>query len=307
MKYDAVLEGGGVKILGLAGAIAALEGAGFTPANFAGTSAGAIIAALRVAGYTPPELKRLGLELDFNQFREGAPLGTKTYHFFASKGIYKTDKFYNFIKTKLAAKGVFTFKDLRTSDEDPRWRYKLKVIASDITEGRMLILPDDVALFDQDPDDFEVAEAVRMSMSIPGFFRPAQLKDNYIVDGGLLSNFPIWLFDSDSTPTWPTFGILLREPSQGMPHEIDGMVSYMQAIFRTMLKAHDRRAISGHDYFQRVIQVPTGDVGTTDFGLTTQKKEWLYHQGLVAGKDFLDDWSWPRYIAWARQVRGIRE
>ena len=307
MKYDAVCEGGGAKILGLVGAIAALEGVGFTPANFAGTSAGAIVAALRVSGYTPPELKRLALELNFNDFKEGAAWGTKLYHLFMSKGIYKTDVFYDFMKTKLAAKGIFTFHDLRTSEEDPRWKYKLKVIASDITNGRMLILPDDVALFGLDPDEFEVAEAVRMSMSIPGFFRPAMLKDNYIVDGGLLSNFPIWLFDSDITPSWPTFGILLREPSMNQPNKVSNVLTYMQAIFSTMLKAHDRRAISGHDYFQRVIQVPTGDVGTTDFNMTAQKKEWLYHQGLVASKDFLDNWSWPRYVAWARQVRGIRE
>jgi NTE family protein len=307
VKYDAVLEGGGVKIMGLVGAIAAIEGRGLTPSNMAGTSAGAIIAALRVAGYTASELKSIGLSLDFSQFKEGAPLGTKTYHFFANKGIYKTDEFYEWIKTKLAAKGVFTFKDLRTSEEDPRWRWKLKVIASDITESRMLVLPDDLVLFDMDPDDFEVAEAVRMSMSIPGFFRPARLKGNFIVDGGLLSNFPIWLFDSDHTPTWPTFGILLREPSQGKPNVVDGMISYMMAIFNTMLKAHDRRAISGHDYFQRVIQVPTGDVATTDFHLTAQKKEWLFHQGQVSGKDFLDNWSWPRYVAWAKQIRGIRD
>lgn len=265
------------------------------------------MAALRVSGYTPAELKKLALEIQFGDFKEGARWGTKLYHLFANKGIYKTDAFYRFMQRHLAAKGVFTFKDLRTQYEDPRWKYKLKVIASDVTAGRMLVLPDDLVLFDMDPDDFEVAEAVRMSMSIPGFFRPARLKDNYIVDGGLLSNFPIFIFDSDGAPEWPSFGILLREPTDSTPHEISSIVTYMQAIFSTMLKAHDRRAISGQDYFQRLIQVPTGNVATTDFDMTSQKKEGLYHSGFVAAKDFLDDWSWPRYYNWAKQVRGIKE
>ncbi len=54
-----------------------------------------------------------------------------------------------------------------------------------------------------DPDELEIATAVRMSMSIPMFFDPVVHRnptnrddEHVIVDGGLLSNFPIWLFDS---------------------------------------------------------------------------------------------------------------
>ena len=40
-----------------------------------------------------------------------------------------------------------------------------------------------------------------------------------IVDGGMLSNFPVWLFDCDDgdVPEWPTFGLLLVEPKPEMP------------------------------------------------------------------------------------------
>ena len=54
-----------------------------------------------------------------------------------------------------------------------------------------------------DPDELEIAAAVRMSMSIPIFFDPVVYngppqprRAALIVDGGLLSNFPVWLFDS---------------------------------------------------------------------------------------------------------------
>jgi NTE family protein len=69
----------------------------------------------------------------------------------------------------LEAKGKRTFGDLvRREDVELRYRYKLQVIASDVTERRLLVLPRDVPkLGIEDPDDIDVAHAVRMSMSIP--------------------------------------------------------------------------------------------------------------------------------------------
>ena len=52
-----------------------------------------------------------------------------------------------------------------------------------------------------------------MSMSYPFLFAPVELyqggKPHYVVDGGLLSNFPIWLFDSPK-PKRPTWGFRLH-------------------------------------------------------------------------------------------------
>ena len=111
-----------------------------------------------------------------------------------------------------------TFKDVIRKDlpdnlseaELRRAKYKLKVIASDITSGRMLVLPDHIADYeDKDGnrftiDEFPLVDAVRMSMSFPFFFDVVTLyrdgKPHYIVDGGLLSNFPVWLFDSGDRP-----------------------------------------------------------------------------------------------------------
>ena len=40
------------------------------------------------------------------------------------------------------------------------------------------------------------------------------------MDGGILSNFPIWLFDSKGEPDWPTFGLKLIEPEFGKPQDV---------------------------------------------------------------------------------------
>jgi NTE family protein len=56
LRADAVFEGGGVKGIGLVGAVTVMEERGYRWMNLAGTSAGAIVASLLAAGYTGPEL-----------------------------------------------------------------------------------------------------------------------------------------------------------------------------------------------------------------------------------------------------------
>ncbi|MBV8268880.1 MAG: patatin-like phospholipase family protein, partial [Planctomycetaceae bacterium] len=209
-KVDAVFEGGGVKGIALIGAAEIVEAAGYAFHNLAGTSAGAIIAALLAAGYSAAELKPILMGLDFKQFEDTSLLGRipllgKEYEVVRYLGIYDGDYFLNLMRRLLSEKlqkDEVTFRDLILpgSTED-RYRFKVHVIASDISRGRMLVLPDDIRAYGREPEDLEVATAVRMSMSIPFFFKPVTEKNRqgeacYIVDGGLLSNFPIELFDT---------------------------------------------------------------------------------------------------------------
>jgi NTE family protein len=163
----------------------------------------------------------------------------------------------------------------------------------------MLVLPQDVKDYGQDPADLEVALAVRMSMSIPFFFIPMRLQDSYVVDGALLSNFPVELFDSAGPPEWPTFGFKLvraRDATTVVRHPISGPLSEMAAMCFTALEAHDAYYLSA-DKFVRTISIDTLDVQTTDFNLTPERKEALYQSGVAAAKDFLAHWSFPAYVA----------
>ena len=81
-----------------------------------------------------------------------------------------------------------------------------------------------------------------MSMSIPFFYEPVKLVNrqtkaaSYLVDGGLLSNFPVWLFDTEGTqPAWPTFGFKLVEPGAGKPRRVRGPISLLTALFATAM------------------------------------------------------------------------
>jgi len=302
MNADLVFEGGGVKGIGLVGAYRVIEEQGYVPANIAGTSAGSIVGALVAAGYSAAEMQTIIDALDYEKFKDPSlvdrlPLIGKLINILAEDGIYKGDSAEAWMRDLLANKGIHTFRDLIVGGyTEDRYKYKLNVVTADLTNGRLVVLPQGIAAYGLDPDELEVAKAVRMSMSIPFFFEPVVLKGCYFVDGGLLSNFPIWLFDSPPgvAPEWPTFGVKLIEPGQSGPNQIDGPIDFIAAMVRTMLEAHDKLHVENDDV-PRTMMVPTGDVHTTDFGITSTQRAKLYQAGVDTARTFFQTWDFDTY------------
>ncbi len=320
---DLVFEGGGVKGIGLAGALATLEERGYRPQNVAGTSAGAISAALLAAGYTAAELREIILNLDYRQFQDKGwedkvPLIERSLSMLLDLGLYEGSYFLEWIRERLEAKGVRTFADLVHPEyaDDPRFRSRLQVVASDVTKHELLVLPRDAPKLGIEPDDLDVALAVRMSMSIPVFFEPVRFENpktgetHVIVDGGMLSNYPVWLFDCDdgTPPDWPTFGMLLVEPKPQIPlgarlpkRKMAGsgagaVIDYVKSLAQTMMEAHDRLYVEQANY-ARTIPIPTLGVGTTEFDLSKERAITLFDSGRWAAEKFLDNWDFEAYIA----------
>ena len=312
-KYvDLVFEGGGVKGIALVGAFSFLEEQGYEPQNMAGASAGAIVAALIAAGYTSAELRKIIGELDYDHFKDESwedriPLAGRSLSILKDLGVYEGEAFLAWMRNLLEAKGIQTFGDLvRREDTELRYRYKAQVIASDVTERRLLVLPRDAPrLGVDDPDDLNVALAVRMSMSIPIFFEPVKFanpqtsREHLIVDGGMLSNFPVWLFDAEE-PLWPTFGLKLVEKPrapigdqlrQETPRSgVLSVIDYLRSLVDTMMAAHDRLYIEESD-FDRTIAIDTLGVGTTEFDLSEERAMGLFRSGRTAAEKFLADYQ----------------
>lgn len=309
MKADAVFEGGGVKGIALAGALSYAEKEKKIKwQSVAGTSAGAIIAALIASNYSAGEIKDIMFNLDFSLIKDEGLLDKlslpgKTLSLLLEKGIYEGKFIEQFVDNLLKKKGVSTFGDLRIQGEtNPRYCYRLNVIASDISRGKMLVLPHDIKDYGYNPDAFSVARAVRMSMSIPVFYEPVVIKfevkgkklKNYIVDGGILSNFPVWIFDSAENPEWPTFGFRLVEPGNGEPREINNILDFLGSMIGTMIEAHDERHIQDAN-FKRTIAIPTMGVKTTEFNIKPARKEMLFNSGYKAAEEFFDGYSEDKY------------
>jgi NTE family protein len=320
-QADLVFEGGGVKGIGLAGAYRELYDSGYRPGCVAGTSAGAITAALVAVGYSGAELQQVALhEMDFKKFEDPTFLdhfgvAGDIAEFLKSRGMHSGKYFLGWIREQLQAKGKTQFGHLRDPNPSAENRtYKLQVIASDISAQSMIVLPRDAQQLGLgDPDELEIAQAVRMSMSIPVFFEPVVQRDGHgqehtIVDGGLLSNFPIWLFDSAPgvRPSCPTFGMLLVAPNQAAPliqnppagaqlGPVTSPIEFAKAIADTMMEAHDRFYVEQAN-FARTIPIPTLGVKTTEFDIAPERAQELFNSGGEAAKSFLGSWNFDAYI-----------
>ena len=213
----------------MAGAYAALEERGYEPQNVAGTSAGAITAALIAAGYSAAELREIIFDLDFRQFKDQAwedriPLVGRRSASCSTRASSRAVLPGLDARPARRRRASTTFAEL----EDRVGRPEVPLSAAGDRLRRharqLLVLPRDAGELGIEPDELDVAYAVRMSMSIPIFFEPVRIEnprdghEHLIVDGGMLSNFPVWLFDCAArAPDWPTFGLLLVEPDPKVP------------------------------------------------------------------------------------------
>jgi NTE family protein len=319
-----VFEGGGVKGIGLVGAVAAIEEAGYVFENLAGTSAGAIVAGLLAVGYGAQRLKEIVGTINYHEFQDKGTLDRlgipgMLASIITEYGIYEGKFFEKWFGDLLKETGKTKFGDILTDDPREEYKYKLQVIASDISDRKLLILPRDLKSFGLDPDEFPIARAVRMSMSIPVFFEPVKLEDasgrpHYIIDGGMLSNYPVWLLDDRENCTWPTFGFKLVEPAEqklkeGEPIPIRNPVDFLSAMLGTMMGAHDSYhiSVSKGDY-ARTIGIPTvidvfggkKEIKTTYFDIKPEETDALYENGRKAARDFITQWS---FEDWKRKFR----
>ncbi|GAB3791400.1 patatin-like phospholipase family protein [Virgibacillus kimchii] len=296
MKIDGVFSGGGVKAYAFIGALESIENKKLQLERVAGTSAGAIIAAFIAADYRGREIKNLLDDVNLQQFADPPKITkllpfSKWFFLYFQLGINRGDKLESWLYEKMAKKNIFTFNDLKPG--------YLKVVVSDLSLGKLVVIPDDLdRIYGINGKYFPVAKAVRMSAGFPYFFMPKKLpgintnKKSIIVDGGLLSNFPLWIFDKGTYKRdRPILGVKLSTSmdEHHQPHKIKNALHMFQALFSTMKKAHDTRYISTAEK-QNIIFIPVEDIGTTDFSINKNTTDCLIQTGREYTDTFLKNW-----------------
>ncbi len=191
---------------------------------------------------------------------------------------------------------------------------ELTLVAADTTDGRMLVLNHRTA------PDCPVVYAARMSMSVPllwqevvwqadwGLYRGRNLVGHTVVDGGLLSNFPIELLISGdpqvtdvmgAKQTGHVIGFLIDEtlpvPAADAaelalsPATFSGLatVQRFSRLVNTAMRAHDRAVI---DTFENlVVRLPAQSYGTTEFDMPEARRRALIAAGQAATEAYLHE------------------
>jgi NTE family protein len=190
---------------------------------------------------------------------------------------------------------------------------EVSVVAADTTAAQMLVLNHITA------PDCPLRWAVRMSMSIPflwpevewqadwGTYGGNEMAGHLVVDGGLLSNFPLELFISDKPHITAVMGpkqsdnvlgLLIDEslPVAGAPAEMVaattlnfGQLHTVQRIHRlinTATQAHDKMIIEAFE--KLVVRLPAQGYGTTEFDMSDARRDALVAAGRETMGHYLD-------------------
>jgi NTE family protein len=123
-----------------------------------------------------------------------------------------------------------------------------------------------------------------------------------IVDGGVLSNFPVWIFDvADRDARRPTFGFKLVG-GRGVGGSLEKLIRVFgwpvlmgTEIFHTAMEAWDAYWAS-HSTSVRTCPISAGEIGTTDFHLSESEKQSLIGSGRQGARAFLDAWHPRLYV-----------
>ena len=275
-----VFEGGGVKGVAYCGALQVLESKGLMPGftRVAGTSAGAITAALVAAGCTAAELTEAMLDMDLTAFEDGkleGPVRVVEHY-----GWYRGKAFLEWmqgqVKAKLGSPDA-TFTDL--------WSLRqvdLRVVATNLSTRSAEVFC--VATTPSVP----VAEAVRMSMSIPLFFAAVTYDGAVYVDGGAVWNYPIEMFD-DPDVNFATLGFRLentKAPTRPPVH-IHDLPEYGKGLWEAIMSAQSGFYTRSPDDIRRSVVIDDLGLTATDFALTTAQKQALIDNGTAATTAFL--------------------
>ena len=320
---DLVLEGGGVKGIGLAGAVLILDEAGYRFQRVAGTSAGAIaaaiIAALNKTGKPLSKLQDYLQEVQFERFEAKSHLRKAlgglgdAQQLLLHMGLYDGDYLIDWLDGVLSDIGPRYFGDLQLDDPgaDATWtdrqRYSLVVHTSDVTRGKLVRLPWDYVNYGLDANHQRIVDAVRASMSIPFFFTPVHVRATAVtappaeepasagqvtwVDGGLLDNFPIDVFTrhDDAHARWPTIGIMLsaRQTSIETSHRSGTVAEEAIACLQTVLDNASRYYVPP-DKASHTIFIDNAGIKATDFGITPEQQQKLFENGQNAARVWLN-------------------
>jgi len=312
-----VFEGGGVKGIAYIGALDVLADRGIISGieRIGGTSAGAINALLVGLGFTRKETQDILWSLDFKKFLDdswGVVRDTKRLikQFGWYKGDYFRDWIGNLVRDK-TGNSECTFADLEAM-KDERGFKSLYFMGTNLSTSFS-----EVFSAEHTPRT-RIADAVRISMSLPLFFAAQRsARGDIYVDGGVLDNYPVKLFDrkqylNSKNFTEPDYYKRINKRLQGTkrslsryvynketlgfrldtkdeisvfrdhaepPHKkIDNFFDYTWALIHTIMEGQQSSHLHSDDW-ARTVYIDTLGVSTTDFNLSDAGKKELVKSG----------------------------
>lgn len=308
-----VFEGAGIKGIAYCGVIKELENRKLIDSieNIGGTSSGAITAMMLSIGYNAYEIENLISQTKFQKFNDGSFFFIGGFHRINKNyGWYRTKKFNQWLEDIIYQKTGN--KEIRFKDLQENGFKNLYVTATNLTQQKLVILSS------QTFPDMKIKDAVRISMTIPLYFEAVfvnakgeltpeniQNESHVMVDGGILGNFPIQIFDKIERDSLGkktiianphTLGIRIDTEEQILsdiytkeliPVKIEKFNDFMSAFYQIVIENLNRNNLTTEDW-QRTISVSSKGIPSKIKKLLPHQKKLLIESGQKSTHDYFN-------------------
>lgn len=275
------LEGGGVLGVAYAGLAKSIQSRGMTHqlTHFAGTSAGAMVAALMACRVPPQDLESFLLSVDFTKLQDGGwCMLSDAYRLWSEYGWYHGDairKIYGDFLEKSVGDRHITYRDVHQ-----RFGTTLVTTATELRDGKTIFYSPATT------PDVEILDGVHRSSSIPIMYCPIRTGSQCIVDGGVIDNYPIRAL-YDYLPPDQVFGAKFKGNDAGKSAPVESLSDYVKRLYDLLheqtLKLHVK-----DDDWKRTILIAHDGVSPTDFGITAAQRHDLIGFGQKQTDAFLE-------------------
>jgi NTE family protein len=301
-RIGLALSGGGALGLAEIGILQWMEENHIPVDRIAGTSMGAIIAAMYATGMSPAEIQEFAEKIDWDQaflpettytqlsfrrkqdrrdFLVDAPLGLK--HGLEGPNGLNSGQGVGLLLDRIAFPefGIASFDDLPIP---------FRCVATDMMSGEAVVLRAG-----------SLAQAVRASLAIPGVFTPVEINGRVLADGGMVQNIPVetvQAMDADAV-----IAVELRLPP-GDRSQLQTLTGVLTRAVDVMITQNERRSLA---LAQANVSVDMRGFFVTDYSRTTELIQLGYKTAASKAADLLpyaiqDPEEWYEYLA-ARTAR----
>jgi NTE family protein len=300
-----VFSGGSIKGLSYCGALDVLNKYNILQniKNYCGTSVGSIAASLLAIGMTIEDIKILISTMDFDKFIDDkVGVIRDTINVITNYGVCPGKYVSKLVGDQVNK--LFGTKNLTIQELYDKTGVTLVIVTTDMNNEKSIYLCPNSQ--NKLYSDIPIKKAVRMSIGIPFLFEPVVFNNNYHVDGAVLDNYAIHVFDGEY-PGDPNARLNLVKPNPKVlglnittnknvvyktsdlnnRQKIDSLLKYAISFIDTFLTENSRRVLTPYNYL-RTINIVTDDYPLTDFNLTDKQKQDLIDAGVLYTEKFFE-------------------
>ncbi len=266
-EYFCILGGGGIRGMAYTGAIKALNKLNIKITGYAGSSIGAVVAGLLSVGYTEDEVKEQFENINFDFFKDLNLKFGKDFALSKGENFYKWSK--NTIEKKVYGKiednEAYTFSKLKN---------ELVILAVDLTTSKIH------EFSKTKTPNVEIAQAIRISVGMPGLYAPVINGGECLVDGDLSKGSPLFL--SSSTIKNLKEKILeFRLEDNERKRKVSNTAEYLNAVYDAISGFSSDFLIKRYGKFEKydLIKLNMDEISVVDFMASKEKKEEMVQKG----------------------------